>query len=182
MTLRKKQRTKSELILDAWKHVDSNSAGARELEFIQKQLENELGGGAVESPASVARTLADAGIRLRHPEILQADSRWRESRMDELFGPGELGFDTLDSALESMAKIETLRQQFVEENDEIGIKRLLYYGKELRKQLELQKGPGSILAAEVIQWLAIWLQTPELLDDWLALRRNSADFARKFGV
>jgi hypothetical protein len=112
---------------------------------------------------------------------LQADSRWRESRMHELFGPDELGFGTIDSAFESMAKMETLRRQFVEEDDETGIKRLFDYGRELKRRLELQV-PGSILAEEVVQWLGIWLQTPDLLDDWLGLRRNSADFARKFGV
>ncbi len=182
MASNRKQLTKSELILDAWEHIDSNSAGAHELALIQKKLENQLGSSAAESPASVARTLADAGIRLRHPEILEADSHWRERRMHELFGPGEIRFDTIDSALASVVKLESLRRQFVKESDALKIKRLIEHARELRKQLELQPGPDSTLGKEVVQWLTIWLQTPDLLDDWLALRRKSVDFARKFGV
>ncbi len=33
---------------------------------------------------------------------------------------------------------------------------------------------------EIAQWFAIWLQTPDLFFDWLALRKQSADFLRKF--
>ena len=182
MTFKKKPLTKSELILEAWEHIDSNSAGEYELGAIQKKLEDELGLGASESPGSVARTLADAGIPLRHPEVLEADSRWHETRMYELFGPGEISFDTLDSALEAMDSLESLRRQFVEEADRIGLKRLVEHARELKSELEPQTEPGLILAKEVVQWLAIWLQTPDLFDEWLVLRRNSADFARKFGV
>lgn len=33
---------------------------------------------------------------------------------------------------------------------------------------------------EVALWLGIWLQTPEIFETWLALRRNSADFVNRF--
>ena len=180
MTLKKKRLTKSELILDAWEDIGSDSAGAFELELLRKNLELELGPGVAESPASVARTLADAGIPLRHPEVLEADTRWREGRMNELFAPGEISFDTLDSAFDSMTKLEGLRRQFAQEGDDVGCKRLLNHGREQKKALQQTTGPGSILAREVVQWLSVWLQTPNLLEDWLALRRKSADFARKF--
>jgi hypothetical protein len=67
MSFKKKQLTKSELILEAWEHIDSNSAGAYELGVIQKKLEAEIGSGFAESPASVARTLADALMRFFAP-------------------------------------------------------------------------------------------------------------------
>lgn len=178
----KKNLTKAELILTAWESLDNNSAGAEELRFIQKTLASELGGSAVDSPASVARTLADAGVQLRHPEVLEVDSRWRESRIHELFGPGEISFDSLEIAIESVGKFEELRLQFAAERDEAGLKVLVNYAREARKQLEREATDDSILAREVVQWLTIWLQTPDILDDWLSLRRQSADFVRKFGL
>jgi len=33
---------------------------------------------------------------------------------------------------------------------------------------------------EAAQWLAVWLQSPELFSDWLDLRRRSPDFRKKF--
>src|SRR5260370_5015132 len=36
--------------------------------------------------------------------------------------------------------------------------------------------------AEVAQWLAVWLQSPSLFDDWLDLRRRSPDFRKKFSM
>jgi len=35
--------------------------------------------------------------------------------------------------------------------------------------------------AEIAEWFAIWLQQPEIFDDWLALRQRSPDFTARFG-
>jgi hypothetical protein len=35
--------------------------------------------------------------------------------------------------------------------------------------------------AEIAEWFAIWLQQPEIFDDWLELRRRSEDFRARFG-
>ncbi len=182
MSPTKKQLTKVELILSAWESLNSHSVGADELRLIQQRLAAELGSSDVESPASMARTLADAGVQLRHPEVLEADSRWRESQIHELFGPGEISFDSLEIAIESVGKFEELRLQFASEGDEAGLKKLVEHAREVRKHLERDAANDSILAREVVQWLTIWLQTPDILDDWLSLRRQSADFARKFGL
>jgi len=37
------------------------------------------------------------------------------------------------------------------------------------------------LAEEVGQWLAVWLQNPQIFLDWFALRQNAADFRERFG-
>ena len=34
---------------------------------------------------------------------------------------------------------------------------------------------------EIAQWFTIWLQTPDLFFDWLALRKQSEDFRNSFG-
>ena len=36
--------------------------------------------------------------------------------------------------------------------------------------------------AEIAQWLLVWLQTPDLFDAWLELRRRSPEFRKKFST
>lgn len=34
--------------------------------------------------------------------------------------------------------------------------------------------------AEIAQWFTVWLQTPDIFWDWLPMRKQSADFQRRF--
>ena len=56
-------RTKHDLIIEVWEYLDCESVGARELEQIQQALGERFGAGALQSPASIARTVADEGDR-----------------------------------------------------------------------------------------------------------------------
>jgi hypothetical protein len=178
MGSKKTNATRQDVILEAWTKTGSQSCGASELATIQETLENVFGPGGVESPASLARTLADAGVFLRHPEVLQADSLWREGRLHDLFAPGELDFTSAATAFRSVERIEELRLQLASEHAESGIKRLRQYVQQIRKDLETQR---TELSQEIVQWLQVWLQNPQIFADWLSLRRDSPDFRRKFG-
>lgn len=175
-----KRATKQEVILDAWRSLLKTSVGEAELKTIQSRLEEVLGAGGFESPASIARTLADADAPLRLPEVLEFDARWRESRVYALFGPGELVFDDLDNSLESVAKIRDLGDCLSSEGDEVGMKGLADYVKKLKSELERASAAGSV-GREVAEWLRVWLQNPAIFNDWLGLRLNSPDFREKFG-
>ena len=72
-----KARTKRDLIIEVWERLDCETVGARELEAIAEAVRGRFGEGAEESPAIVARLLADEGAELRHAEVLEADARWR---------------------------------------------------------------------------------------------------------
>src|ERR1700752_660946 len=127
--------------------------------------------GAGMSPASIARVLADHGARLGHAEILQAAARWRENQ--SLFTAEDLEFANIDAALRLINKVELLRQQSE-------------YGERLRQEVRSLKSEldsfatTSALAAEVAQWLTVWLQNPQIFTEWLALRQNTAEFRRRF--
>src|SRR4029078_5378715 len=108
-------RTKELLIIDAWKPLDKEVVGASELEFIRETIVHRF--SADMSPASIARALADHGARLGHPEILQADVRWREDNL--FFTPEDLTLDTLEGATALMDKIESLRRQLENEKPKI---------------------------------------------------------------
>ena len=172
------KRTQELLIIDVWKPMDKEVVGAPELESIQETIAERFGTSV--SPASIARALADHGVRLGHPEILQTDMHWRER--NQLFTPEDLTFGTIDAANTLIERIETLRQQF--ENNAAVAERLRYEVRQFKTELDLlaanEKAENRDLAHEVAQWLTIWLQTPQIFGEWLSLRRATADFQARF--
>jgi len=164
-------RTKELLIIDAWKPLDREVVGAAELESIRETIVDRFGTDV--SPASIARALADHGARLGHPEILQADVRWRESK--NFFTPEDLSFGTLEGAMALMEKIENLRRQL--EGEKPKLEQLYQQVRQFKSELE--SVPTS-LGQELAQWLTIWLQNPEIFAEWLELRRATADFRACF--
>jgi hypothetical protein len=164
-------RTKELLIIDAWKPLKKEVVGAAELESIRETIVNRFGTDV--SPASIARALADHGTRLGHPEILQADVRWRESNL--FFTAEDLTFGTLESATALMDKIESLRRQL--ESDKPKLEQLYQQVRQFKSELE--SVPTS-LGQEFAQWLTIWLQNPLIFAEWLELRRATVDFRAQF--
>ena len=178
MSTTEKRRTKKEVIESAWDELGSESVGARELELIQRALEQSLGRAAVESPAQIARALADLGVKLRHPEVLTADFEWREAQVEVLFESSDIDFGTIESAISSIERIEMRRVRFLDLGDADAVQSLKEYVRDLKAELVERKTEVTL---EVVQWATIWLQTPEIFSDWLALRQKSPEFIRKFG-
>src|SRR6476619_2649902 len=98
--------TREQFILDVWERLGKEVVGASELDLIEKAFLEHFGSPI--SPASIARVLADHGARLGHPEILQADARWRTKQ--SLFNAEDLEFTNLDAAFRLINRIEQLRQ------------------------------------------------------------------------
>lgn len=107
-----------------------------------------------------------------HPDVLNADVRWRAAR---LFTAEELKFQTPAAAVAWMEKLAG-------DND-----RPREAVLSLKRELELviassRTDPNDReLAAEIAQWLTIWLHNPRIFMDWFALRRNTPEFLRIFG-
>ena len=173
------QSTKDAVIIDEWRKMNTDSVGRPELLKINEALIRKFGTGGAQSPASMARLLADHGARLRHPEVLEADMFWREQRMDLLFAPGEINFTTMARSLESITKLDDLYRQFVAEGDRAGAQQLKEFARGWKT--ELKRPPLAPLAGEVAEWLTIWLLTPQMLAEWLDLRLKSPDFQARFG-
>jgi hypothetical protein len=170
---------KDELILEIWAGLDhgsdGDSAGAAELELIQKQLLEKSNVPVPESPASIARTLADHGVRLRHPEVLEADLRWREQA--SLFASEELNFPNVEAAFAFVEKLAAIPQGSQLRSFVVQLKvELESVAKSMRVAL-----PDRLIAIEVAHWLTVWLQNPAIFADWLALRRESEEFRERFG-
>lgn len=162
--------TKDQVIVDVWEKMGKDVVGASELTLIRDTLTTRFGSDS--SPASIARVLADHGARVAHPEILQADARWRERQ--HLFTPDELAFDTIDAANTFVEKLERLRQT----QDRQSLRQSVL---QVKSELDLL-APRHIVAREVAQWLTIWLQNPEIFPEWLELRRTTKEFQVLFGT
>jgi hypothetical protein len=195
-------RTRRDLIIEVWEALDCESVGARELEQIQQALAEKFGEGALESPAAIARTVADEGAVLRHPEVFDYDVQWRKQKIGKTSFGDELDFHDLSSAFESVVKVEETRLRLQTElhggTGETGKREKVASNqaeesRELRdiviaaREESLLRARSQILdkqqreqAEEISEWLRIWLQAPELFSDWLDLRRRSPEYREKF--
>ena len=192
-------RTKQELIIEVWEDLDCESVGARELKQIQEALRAKFGEGAVQSPASIARTVADEGAVLRHPEVFDCDLKWRRQQMTSILDG--LDFSDLSRAFESVVRLEEKRLELQTELQRpTGAKgkgeRETEKAAELRelrdivsaaREESLLRARSKILdedqreqAREISEWLRVWLQAPELFSDWLDLRRRAPEFRKRF--
>jgi hypothetical protein len=179
-------RTKSDLMIEVWEALDCESVGAKEIQAIAKVVEEKFGKNAVDSPMRIARLLADEGAELRHAEIMKLDVSQRlESPYDAMFR-NILKFADFKQTLISIRQLENLRRKFQAENDKEGLRlvketaiqgkqRATMIGNSLRvaEQKRLEK-------LEISEWFTLWLQSPEIFENWVALRMNSKDFKEKF--
>jgi hypothetical protein len=183
-----KARTKRELMIEVWEHLDCETVGARELEEIVEAVRERFDGGALESPAAIARLLADEGAELRHAEVLEMDARWRTADPYEPMFRNVLRFSDFEQAANSIKRLDNLRRQFARKKEQEGLRRVrdvALRGKQRAQMIAANKSVDRRKRAEkeeIAQWFTLWLQTPELFDDWLALRRNAPDFKKRFGA
>lgn len=165
-----------QFIVDWWTENGNESAGATELDQIQQALLERFGAQGRETPAAIARTLADNGVRLRHPEVLETDVRWREREEFSLFAAEEVSFPSIDAAIEWVERLGAFENPA----------ELRKFVLQLKSELELVAKsmriplPDRLIAAEVAHWLSVWLQNPTIFADWLVLRRESAEFRDRF--
>ena len=179
-------RIKTDLIIEVWEKLDCESVGATELEAIETVVRDKYGFTAVESPMIIARLLADEGAELRHAEIMELDvARRTESPYDATFR-NILKFSDFRQTLASIRQLENLRKKFVAENDREGLR--------LMREIALKGKNRALMIAknekvtaekraekqEIAEWFTIWLQSPEVFENWVILRQNSPDFINRF--
>lgn len=126
------------------------------------------------SPAFIARTQADQGAQLTHPDVLDADVRWRSAK---LFTAEELNFDTSAAAVNWMNNLSRRTDHVQLRPALLNLKREL----ELIVASERTSQSDRQLAEEIRQWITVWLQNPGIFGDWFELRRNTVEFVRLFG-
>jgi len=187
--------SKQEFIVAKWLRLGGQAIGRKDLRAIQRALREEFGEGAIESPARIARVLADEGAELRHPEVIEFDAKWREEKIEKetsRFRRLERFLDTkparLHEAESLIKKLEQTRQSSERNQDKMNVQHLRNIAINARQAAESLANDSTLNQtqrdeqAEIAQWLAVWLQSPSLFHDWLDLRRRSPDFRKKFSM
>jgi len=174
-------------MIEVWEKLDCESVGAVEIEAIETAVESVFGRPAVESPMRIARLLADEGAELRHSEIMELYLKRASDRPYDAVFVNLFNFDDLKSTLKSLRQTENLRRKLEADGDREGL-RLLRQKVIAEKETKLDAAKKTkvdehdrLEAGEIAEWLTIWLQSPELFENWVKLRRASADFISKFG-
>ncbi len=159
-------RTKNDLIIEVWEKLDCENVGEAEIMAIEEVLAGEYGKQAVESPMKIARLLADEGAELRYPEIMRL---WVERSSEIPYGAEFLNlskFSNFAEALSSLRNFDNLRRKFANEDDKEGIRLMREEAISAKSELLKQKDKG-LQAAEIAEWITIWLQSPEIFDQWI---------------
>src|SRR5215203_1514398 len=174
-------------MIEVWEKLDCESVGAAEIEAIETAVSAVFGEPAVDSPMKIARLLADEGAELRHSEIMElhvirASHRPYDAAFANLIEVGDLR-----ATLRSIGQMENLRRKLETETDREGLRLLrkkVIAEKESKLAISKKRGGSMevrLQAAEIAEWLTLWLQSPQLFDTWIKMRRESADFISKFG-
>ena len=180
-------RTKDDLIIEVWEKLDCESVGAVEIEAIETVVREQYGDAAVDSPMIIARLLADEGAYLRHSEIM---TLYVDRASDRPYDPvfrNILNIDSMCSAESTIRRLEALRKKYRDENDKQALSLVFESAKrakEMAADIAARDGVDEAFRqsnTEIVQWFIIWLQTPEVFDDWLALRKRSPEFIERFG-
>lgn len=182
-----KSRTKTDLIIEVWEKLDCESVGAKEIEAIETVVRDSYGASAVEYPMKIARLLADEGAELRHAEIMELDV---ERRLESPYAPmfrNVLKFADFKQALISIRRLENLRRKFAAEYDKEGLRLVRETALKGKRRAQMIAGNEKVEESkraekqEIAEWFTIWLQSPEVFENWIELRQKSKDFIERFG-
>ncbi len=97
---------------------------------------------------------------------------------------GVLRFRTLTEAEATLQHLEELRQRFLASSDKKGEEYCLRLGALGRRRAQMIARNQRISAAkrlvkqEAALWFGVWLETPGIFADWLALRKQAEEFKK----
>ena len=95
-----------------------------------------------------------------------------------------LVFSDFVEAEKSIRNLEKLCRKYMEASDKKGVeycRRIALLGRRRsefisrNKRVSLQK---RLEKREIAEWFRIWLETPDLFEDWLALRKKTEEFKK----
>src|SRR6185295_12489086 len=93
---------------------------------------------------------------------------------------------TLETAETSIRRLDELYRKFQRTDDRRGKRFARELAIKVKRQathlaqqenLDIQRRAEQ---AEIVQWLTVWLQTPDLFDQWLELRKAAPEYKRTF--
>lgn len=178
------QASKKQILLDFFQARGKRPVEGGDLNAARNELRRRLGPQGRTSLRYIASILREAGYEVRY------EDRYSDPVLPEPYASrlkGLLEFHDLASAEGSLLKLDAIYREYHSAADQAGIKwvRALVKKGKLRAQ-SLGANPRVQAAKrrekqEIARWFQVWLETPDLLADWLALRKSSEEFRELFG-
>ena len=176
--------SKKQLLLAYFQAQAKKPLEARDLHAAQNELQRQLGPGNRTSLGYIATVLREAGYEVRY------EDRYSEPVLPEPYASrlrDVLEFHDLPSAEQSLLRLDAIFREYQEAADRAGVKwvRAVVTKGKLRAR-SLARNPRvqerkRQEKREIAAWFQVWLETPDLFADWLALRKSAEEFRQLFG-
>lgn len=174
-----KSRTKREMVLEIYDREAMGEVTSKEIEVIQLGLLEAFGDGGAMSPAEISRVLLDDDLPVRLDQIFRMGHPF--DPYEELFA-GLAFSQTTAEAEESIRVIDGHHRRFLATGDRTGV-RFARQTAQRARQNALAIGNSQTMSErekqiqlEIAQWFSIWLQTPDLFQTWLELRKRRPEY------
>jgi hypothetical protein len=172
--------TKKAMILEAAEELGKPRFTPAEIEQIRRKLIAHLGAQGKTSADYVVSVLEEAGMKVVWSTNSDTEGRYEEEFADLLH------FSTLEEAEMCIVRLDELFRKFKHEHERAGAERVREIARLGRRRAEMisrnHKVDVTKRAAkeEIAHWFGIWLETPDAFFDWLEVRKQSPDFAKRF--
>jgi hypothetical protein len=180
-------KNKVDLAIEVWEYLDCESVGAKEIIEIENAIRERFGESAVDSPMITARLLADEGAELRHSEIMALYlDRAEEPPPHDAALKNLFDLSDLQRAESSLKRAENLRRKLLADKDQNGLRLLRKEAIDAKTSAKNYAGDkrhseeDRRTQAEAAEWITLWLQSPELFETWVKMRKASKDFKKAF--
>ena len=110
------------------------------------------------------------------PSSVEMESPYREELT------GVLSFSTMAEAEETLKNLEYLRRKYQSEGDKKGeeyCRKIALLGRRRAELISRNRRVGvqkRRQKREIATWFGIWLETPEIFENWLILRKKTEEF------
>jgi hypothetical protein len=178
-----KRKDKRSMVLDVYDREAMGEVTAREIALINQALVAEFGEGGAMDPGEIARILVNEDLPVRFEQIFRM-ATLRE-RYENLF-TSLPGWATLATAKKSLYELDAHYRRFLERGDKTGVRYARQTARDGRTETtraaadKRNDAHRRLEQAEIAQWIKVWLETPDLFDQWLALRQATVEFRQRF--
>src|SRR3979490_1408075 len=166
-------KTKKALILETAREIKVQQWTPAEIDQLRRRLPAEHGEARKTCIEYIADVLKDAGQKVMINQQEEAEEQYEEEFEDLLH------FKTLEDAEVSIMRLDELMRKFQAHGEHAAAEGVLKVGR-------LGEGGAEMIARnhkvepqkrsekeEIGNWFRIWLETPDVFFDWLAVRNQS---------
>ena len=180
-----KRKDKRALVLDIYDREAMGDVTAREIAIINQALIAEYGEGGAMDPGEIARILVNEDLPVRFEQIFRM-ATLRE-RYENLLATLP-GWTTLPLAEQSIRELDLHYRHFTQRGDKTGVRYARQFALESKTEVanaaadQRNDAHHRLEQAEIVQWLTVWLQTPDLFAQWLEIRHTTTEYRQRFGT